>query len=249
MKNCIITGAGRSGTSMLAGCLHKAGYFFGENLHPARESNPKGFFEDMEVNTINENILEITGHEAAGSPFGWRWLKTLPEDIPVVTNDALSLRIQNVVSQQPYCFKDPRFAYTLPVWQPFLENVQYLCVFRDPEETASSMVKECRDVDYLHFLQMTCERTLAIWHAHYRRIICLADKSSQPWLFLHYDQILSTGMLPKVGEILECEVDLQFPDPTLKRTVSLNEQIPDEMYDLYNELCARAHYTSAAIAP
>jgi len=44
MKNCIILGSGRSGTSMVAGTLAKSGYFMGDNLYPARESNPKGFF-------------------------------------------------------------------------------------------------------------------------------------------------------------------------------------------------------------
>jgi len=57
MKNCIILGSGRSGTSMLAGCLAKSGYFMGDNLYPAREANPKGFFEDPEINAINEMLI------------------------------------------------------------------------------------------------------------------------------------------------------------------------------------------------
>ncbi|NIM13858.1 MAG: sulfotransferase family protein, partial [Candidatus Aminicenantes bacterium] len=54
MKNCLILGSGRSGTSMIAGILHKAGYFMGDNLYPPRSANPKGFFENWEINEINE---------------------------------------------------------------------------------------------------------------------------------------------------------------------------------------------------
>ena len=57
MKNVIILGSGRSGTSMVAGTLAKAGYYMGEQLLPANKANPKGFFEDIEVNAINEDIL------------------------------------------------------------------------------------------------------------------------------------------------------------------------------------------------
>ena len=57
MKNCIILGSGRSGTSMLGGILHNAGYFMGDNLYPPSISNPKGFFENPRINRINELIL------------------------------------------------------------------------------------------------------------------------------------------------------------------------------------------------
>lgn len=55
--NCLILGSGRSGTSMLAGILHQAGYFMGDKLHKPELSNPKGFFEWMTINQINEQIL------------------------------------------------------------------------------------------------------------------------------------------------------------------------------------------------
>ncbi|RME58681.1 sulfotransferase family protein, partial [Candidatus Parcubacteria bacterium] len=58
MRNVLILGSGRSGTSMVAGTLAKAGYFMGTQFVPPRESNPKGFFEDHEINDINEAILK-----------------------------------------------------------------------------------------------------------------------------------------------------------------------------------------------
>lgn len=46
MYNIIILGSGRSGTSMMAGTLAKAGYFMGERLLPRNNANPKGFSND-----------------------------------------------------------------------------------------------------------------------------------------------------------------------------------------------------------
>ena len=56
-RNCLILGSGRSGTSMAAGILAKAGYFMGEEIWPANEGNPKGQFEDREVNQINDQLI------------------------------------------------------------------------------------------------------------------------------------------------------------------------------------------------
>ena len=42
---------------MAAGTLAGAGYFLGDRLHPPREGNPRGYFEDAEVNGINESML------------------------------------------------------------------------------------------------------------------------------------------------------------------------------------------------
>ncbi|MDX1388819.1 MAG: hypothetical protein R3344_06490, partial [Acidobacteriota bacterium] len=57
MRDCIILGSGRSGTSMVAGTLAGAGYFMGEKLWDATPANPKGFFEDQEINAINEDLI------------------------------------------------------------------------------------------------------------------------------------------------------------------------------------------------
>lgn len=58
MRNVLITGCGRSGTGLMAGCLKKAEYFMGNNLYGKNDANPKGFFEDESINKINEDLLE-----------------------------------------------------------------------------------------------------------------------------------------------------------------------------------------------
>ena len=55
--NLFVLGCGRSGTSLVAGLFRNAGYFMGENLLRPRDGNPLGFFEDREVNSINEELI------------------------------------------------------------------------------------------------------------------------------------------------------------------------------------------------
>jgi hypothetical protein len=57
VRNVLILGSGRSGTSMVAGTLAGAGWFVGARPYAPRSSNPKGFFESPDVNGVNELIL------------------------------------------------------------------------------------------------------------------------------------------------------------------------------------------------
>ena len=77
-RNCLILGSGRSGTSMAAGILARAGYFMGEELWPADIGNPKGYFEDREVNKINDELIAPVAPKTP--PHGLR--KLLLGDIP-----------------------------------------------------------------------------------------------------------------------------------------------------------------------
>ena len=123
-RNCLILGSGRSGTSMLAGSLRLAGYYMGAELIPADETNPKGFFEDDEINAINEALLEPLTPELSSPNYGWRWLASVPVDTGIECLPDLADRIEAQTAHSPYCFKDPRFCYTLPAWRPFASRTR-----------------------------------------------------------------------------------------------------------------------------
>src|SRR5271157_6074149 len=124
-RNCIILGSGRSGTSLAAGILAKAGYFMGCSIWPANEGNPKGQFEDEEINGINEHLLAQVLPER--SKWAWwgtkdparrlgnlqRWLAALPVTVSIPCPPRLAGRIEAATARAPFCFKDPRFCYTL----------------------------------------------------------------------------------------------------------------------------------------
>lgn len=251
-KELIILGAGRSGTSMLAGLFATAGYYMGEHLYAPRISNPKGFFESPLINGINERLLEQmiqyscepikTREENLALLPGQRWLCRL--DTPrYVEINGCTLDIAEATAKRPFCFKDPRFAYTLPYWISSLRDVVYLVIFRDPSVTAASMVTECIQAEYLKNVSMDYARALEIWKSSYANILRLHRQIGGVWCFVHYDQVLYGEVVEMLEGVSGVRVDREFPTETLKRTAPKpTSQLSGDIKALYRELCALAQY-------
>lgn len=237
MRNALILGSGRSGTSMAAGSLAKAGYFMGETLYPARAANPKGFFEDPGINGINEALLAPVAGPIPRA--GNRWLALLPPTATVQATPAIISQIQEAVSHQPWCFKDPRLCYTLPAWQPFIGDAGILCIFRHPQITAHSIGEEVKRSAVLQKETLDRAWALQVWAAMYQRLLQMPD--SKNWLFIHYDQLLVAEGQERLSEFFEVRIDSSFPDPHLRRP-SPPEPLSPELERIYQELCQRAHY-------
>ena len=245
MRNLIILGSGRSGTSLAAGCFAKSGYFMGANLYEPRESNPKGFFESPEVNLINELILDTIPPErfTFRPVLHNRWTAAVVSPISFPPIGQPIEQIRQVVSREPYCFKDPRFSYTLPVWRPYLTRAAFLCVFRDPADTALSMVKEVDSTRALFGtpVWMTDLQALETWKAIYTSILMM-DRTCDEWLFVHYDQILDGSALEAMEAFSQARVDRCFPEARFNRSVSASRPEYAEIRSLYTELCRLAGY-------
>ncbi|MFA5856467.1 MAG: hypothetical protein WC867_03850 [Candidatus Pacearchaeota archaeon] len=250
MNNLIILGSGRSGTSLTAGLFNKSGYYFGDNYISSSYSNPKGFYEDSEVNDINEKILFCT--KPKKSPFlgewvneydkkGSRWLVRLFPYSKLFSDELIENRIKKIVSNEPFCFKDPRFCYTLPIWRKYLKNTLFICVFREPEITAKSIILECRSSPYLKDVEISYESALDLWNILYKNILMIkSDK--QKWLFIHYDQIFTNEGIKKIQKFTGVNIDKNFPDKSLNRTKN-KLKAPIEIQDTYHKLCKLADYS------
>ena len=109
---------------MVAGVLSSSGYFMGDSLNPPNETNPKGQFEDREVNQINEALLANAFRDRHRKPAAeWvlggqpgndqRWLARLAVGMAIPETREIAERIVRLAEREPFCFKDPRFSYTL----------------------------------------------------------------------------------------------------------------------------------------
>jgi hypothetical protein len=250
-------GSGRSGTSMLGGILYQAGYFMGDKLYPPKKSNPKGFFEWAEINQINEQILSNYGKSLTSSLIkklfkkngvrnpgkNQRWLLSLSPNIDIIKPDPLiEERIKRVVQRQPFCYKDPRFSYTLPVWEPFLESdTAFVCVFREPDITVESILKECKTRDYLADLLINRKSAYKVWLNIYSHILTKNIDCFHRFFFIHYNQIYDASALPNLARFLDADLRRDFVDRNLKRTTADN-QLPGNVKKLYKKLCERANY-------
>ncbi len=248
----MILGSGRSGTSLAAGMLTGAGYFMGEELWPASMGNPKGYFEDREVNSINDVLLApLTPAKPArglrrwisgeGYPLGkfQRWLAVVPPGTSIPCPPKMLERIKGATSHRPFCFKDPRFCYTLPLWRPYIGNAAMICVFRHPGITANSILTECGRAEYLKGIRMDFGRALEVWEMTYRHVVEVHYPLGGDWLFVHYDQLLDGSARARIEALLQAKVDHEFADRELRRSAKA-ERIAPRMLHLYERLCKLA---------
>jgi hypothetical protein len=236
---------------MVAGLFSKAGCFMGENLHPAMDSNPKGFYEAPEINGINEEIIRTSGTKDESLRGRWfssyhpqggqRWLARLSPRSRVHSTQSIDDRIINLVKKTPFCFKDPRFCYTLPVWRPYLKDTVFICVFRDPVSTANSILKECAAREYLHALKINYDIAQEVWMLMYQQVIS-KHRQAGDWLFVHYDQVISGEALEKISRLTSSRLDSAFPDRSLRRSYP-DRKASVKATRIYFALCRLAQYS------
>nr|NQU92389.1 hypothetical protein [Bacteroidota bacterium] len=258
MKNCLIMGFGRSGTSLMGGILHDAGYYLGDDLYPPRHSNPKGFFENAFINGINEQILRKYDYsrlfpnslniEKGLSPYnpgeGHRWLTYINKDIEISNVDESILKdIKEAVSYKNFAYKDPRFNYTLNVWNPFLEkDVQFLCVFREPAITINSVKIECETAEYLSGFSISSALIEEIWCNSYLYLLKSFEKSNPEKItFIHYKQLLSGEVLGLLSDKLEVSLSSNFISGDLNRVRKM-KPVSSITTQIYRNLCKLASY-------
>lgn len=233
---------------MVAGLLSDAGYFQGDNLYDARDANPKGFFEDPEINAINEDLIALATRQNAPAhstrrsrrlAAGQLWLAELPSPIQIQPDALLARRIAAISARSPFAIKDPRFCFTLPAWRCSVSHAAIICVFRHPAVTATSTITECKSNPYLRSVRMGARRAESIWISMYDSALRLYKESIQPWLFVHYDQVLSGDRLGDLSTFVNAPLTEEFVDLNLKRSSS-KARASSRALSIYRQLCLLA---------
>ena len=231
---------------MVGGMLSGCGYFMGYDLYiSSRDANPKGFFEDRQINSINEELLlHVPG--AAHYPYGHRWHARVPLGVDCVPAPDIAEWIADQTSHVPFCFKDPRFCYTLPAWQPYIGDALLICVFREPTRTAHSIVEEIRRTSDDRTVELDYDGALELWVVMYRHVL-ERHRFQGDWLFVHYDQLVEGSRVGVLESSLHAKVDWSFPDASLKRS-SPDGEITEDAGRVYRELCEMANYARVEAA-
>lgn len=230
--------------------LHAAGYYMGDELLPPTPSNPKGYFEDRAVNDLNEDLLvQLLPLKPPGLwgrfypwrlSYGHRWLAAVKLTATIGVTPEIEARMQSLTARRPFCFKDPRFCYTLDCWRAALGDAVFLCVFREPGRTASSMITDSRERLYLRDLRLSRARAVRVWTLMYRHVLEKHSRHGQ-WLFVHYDQILDGSAIARIEGLVEAEIDTGFVDRDLKRS-AVSYDVPGDTMSIYNRLCDLAGF-------
>lgn len=170
MKNVyVVLGLPRSGTSAITRALQAFGIGLEGNLQPARDINPKGFWEDVDIMYgINRTATHVNGDKIItteqlneASPRGKRL-----REIQVTAKKLLKHRMGESAQ---WGFKDVRTGEMLPFWQPVFAklelNENYIIVLRHPLSRAYSNQKfNHHDIEYgliswLEYLMRVIEQT------------------------------------------------------------------------------------------
>jgi hypothetical protein len=157
-RGVIVLGMHRSGTSVLSRALIALGVDFGGTFVHVRPDNPKGFFEDKDVNSLNVSFLLA---------MGCRWhtlLLSAPEAAMTDSNfkeQAAVLLKSKFAGRRLWGLKDPRITRLLPLWQAALADInargRYVLANRNPLSVADSLAK--RD-------DIPRAQALALWALH-----------------------------------------------------------------------------------
>jgi glycosyltransferase involved in cell wall biosynthesis len=141
-RGLIVLGMHRTGTSVLAGCLHRLGYHAGDDLLKAGDDNPTGFFESQQLVDMHESFLVSQGTDHLTTdllPGGWDQspeARQLQDSI-IKFLDGLDQSGKN------WLIKDPRIISLWPLWSRALEgrSVKLVLTLRHPSEVAWSLAR------------------------------------------------------------------------------------------------------------
>lgn len=139
----LITGMHRSGTSLLAGLLSRAGVWLGatDELIDSNEENPTGFFERRDVRRLNDDVLfaagcdwtEIDGFDA----------HALPPELHAEFQERARAILDHLGAGATHGvigLKEPRLCPLLPLWLDCLSGpVAQILVHRPASEVALSL--------------------------------------------------------------------------------------------------------------
>jgi hypothetical protein len=133
----------RSGTSALAGILHKLGCNIPATPMPASKSNTKGFFESVKVRDFNEELLASAGSS-------WDDITQFPEEwldsatAAAFLNRSVELLEAEFGASQLFVLKDPRICRLVSFWSRALErfgsSMRPVLTLRNPLEVSASLL-------------------------------------------------------------------------------------------------------------
>lgn len=177
---CVL-GMHRSGTSVITKAANLLGVYLGPDEHlmgPAKENNPKGFWEHELLTDLNDEILSALGgnwHEPPVFAPGW---ESAPE-LADLRRRAAELLAGEFASAELWGWKDPRTCLTLPFWQQLLPSMQYVICIRNPVDVARSL--ERRD-------NFTFEKGVRLWLSHMQS--ALRHTGGKPRMFVFYGDFM-----------------------------------------------------------
>ena len=235
----------RSGTSATTRGLKVLGVDLGDRLFsPMENNNEKGFWEDIEINSLNDEMLHALGR-------AWHYLNPIQsDDIEVLHKNGYFLRAKALLCQKIndtpiFGFKDPRVSKLLPFWQEVFSqcqlDVSYVWAIRNTLSVAESLAK--RD-------GFDKTKSYLLWLGNI--IVILAGTAGEKTILIDYDRLMQSPAfeLKRIAKQFNLKIDpmemgnyiTEFLDKKLQHNVyDMNDLLLDKfcpplVHEIYKEL-------------
>lgn len=135
----LITGAARSGTSMVAGVINICGAF-GGNMSGPNRNNAKGMFENARIrNTIVKPFFREIGVDPLGQ-------YPLPDVNNLIVPTNWKARVEDVIKHEgykegPWMYKGAKMCLHWPVWHYAFPNAKWVIVRRPTRDIIRSCTR------------------------------------------------------------------------------------------------------------
>ena len=200
-EQLIIAGAHRSGTSVTARLLDRAGLFLGYDLDPPSPSNPYGLFEDREIQRLHNAILLDNGST-------WQVSRRfLPVINPTRWGQLRDLIERRESEHELWGFKEPRTCLFLEIWKNILPRAKSLIVFRHFSDSAYSLERRAanelfagvRDPAIHRRFWQEPDLALRIWLTHNEALLTFAERHPADVMAVSMQTL--RGGFPLVGQL------------------------------------------------
>ncbi len=226
----VVLGMHRSGTSVLARGLRVLNVNLGDKFIPRQADNKNGFWEDMDINNLNEELLATIGSS-------WHSNKVIEESVllsqklkaeRVRAVKLLEHKFQNLVPI--FGFKDPRTSVLMPFWKSVFKQLElddsYIIALRSPLDVIKSLERRNG---------FAKEKSYFLWAKYL--INAVQYSKGKPRIVVDYDQLLyaPTTELERISNILA------LPNPK-----DQNNEL-DEYINQFLTKSLRHHMTDASL--
>lgn len=198
----VVLGMHRSGTSAITRGLRVLGIELGDRLlSPADGDNDKGYWEDIDFNALNIEMLHALDKD-------WYYTSQIVQaDVEILKKKGYLLRAGKLLNDKLegktlFGLKDPRIAKLLPFWQAVFDHsglsVSYVLAVRHP----LSVVKSLENRGW-----KSRERSYLLWLNHLITSLSLTDSSNR--VMVDYDDLMqdSGNELARLANGLHLSID------------------------------------------
>src|SRR5690606_13404800 len=209
-KLIVVLGMHRSGTSAITRALSVMGVELGDRLLPDAKDNEKGFWEDMDINSLNDEMLRAVDN-------GWLHLTPIESaDLDHLRDagyflKAVQLLRKKTANTEIFGIKDPRLSRLLPFWHQVFQHCdlqpQYLLALRNPLSVAQSLQKRNH---------LDPKQSYFLWIEHL--LTCLPGVIEHKGLIVDYDRLMESAA-PEIHRIAK-----HFNLPVIAEELQIYEQ-------------------------